>query len=227
MKAKHIAVFVAAAVAAAIFVMLPQWVFHKAPLDWQLYVNQKIFYYHVPAAMMMFLAVFVCGVASIGFLVTRKPGWDDTAAAGGDLVVAFGAVMLTTGPIWAKAAWGVYWVWDARLTSSLLMFLVFVAYALVRRFGGLGSERLAAGLALFGMLNVPLVYFAVNFWRTQHPTNSVVPTLQGGMRDVFRLSQLAYLGLFIVLLALRLAIGRGERRLHGAYDLAVENGHLD
>jgi heme exporter protein C len=190
-------------------------------------VNQKIFYYHVPAAMMMFLSVFVCGGASIGFLATRKPEWDDVASAAGDMVAVFGALVLTTGPIWAKAAWGVYWVWEARLTLSLLLWMIFVAYALVRRYGGLGSERLAAGLALFGMVNVPLVYMAVNFWRTMHPTTSVVPSLKGEMATVFGYATLAYVLFWIVLFAARLGIGRGERRLEAAHDLAVENGHLD
>jgi heme exporter protein C len=105
--------------------------------------------------------------------------------------------------------------------------MIFVAYALVRRYGGLGSERLAAGLSLFGMVNVPLVYFAVNFWKTQHPTNKVVPGLKGAMMAVFGQSTLAYFCLLLVLLAARLAIGRGQRRLAAAHDLAVENGHLD
>jgi heme exporter protein C len=167
----------------------------------------------------MFASVFVSGIASIGYLVTRKPGWDDTAAAAGDLVLFFGAIMLLTGPIWGKVAWGVFWVWDARLTSSLLLWMIFVAYALIRRYGGPGSERLGAGLALFGMVDVPLVYFAVNFWRTQHPTNSVIPSLQGGMRTAFLVGTLSYLAIYIVLLLARRGVRQAERRLH---DLAEE-----
>ena len=161
---KTIAYVLCALGAAAGFVVLPSLVF-RAPLAYELYVNQKIFYYHVPSAIVMFIAVFVAGIASVGYLITRKPTWDDAAAAGGDLVVLFGAIMLTTGPIWAKVAWGTWWVWDARLTSSLLLWMIFIAYALVRRYGGPGAARLSAGLAVFGMADVPLVYFAVNFWK--------------------------------------------------------------
>ncbi len=207
-----------ALLAVAGFAVLPFLVM-DAPLAYDLYFNQKIFYYHVPAAMTMFVSVFVSGIASIGYLVTRKPGWDDTAVAAGDLVLFFGAIMLLTGPIWAKVAWGTFWVWDARLTSSLLLWMIFVAYALIRRYGGPGSERLAAGLALFGMVDVPLVYFAVNFWRTQHPTNSVIPTLQGGMRTAFLVGTLSYFALYVLLLAARRSVRQAERRLH---DLAEE-----
>lgn len=222
------ALFIAAAVAAAVgFVALPYWVFFRAELAHELYFNQKIFYYHVPAAFMMFLAVFVCGGASIGFLATRKPSWDDVASSAGDLAVLFGAIVLTTGPIWGKAAWGFYWDWDARLTTSLLLWMIFVAYTLVRRYGGPGSERLAAGLALFGVVDVPLVYFAVNFWKTQHPTNRVVPTLQGGMREAFLWGVLAYLGLFLVLLWARVSQVRGQRRLAAVEDLALDTGVLE
>ena len=224
---RGIPTYLCAAAAAVLFFFLPALVFEKAPLDYMLYINQKIFYYHVPAAFMMFLGVFVCGIASVMFLARRNPRYDDVAAAAGDLVVTFGLIVLVTGPIWAKAAWNVAWVWEARLTLSLLLWMIFVAYMLVRRYGGPGSERLAAGLALFGMVNVPLVYFAVNFWKTQHPTNKVVPGLQGAMRSVFGTASLAYLFLFLLLLSLRLLVGRTQRRLAAAHDLAVENGHLD
>jgi len=208
------------------FVALPFLVF-RAPLAYELFVNQKIFYYHVPASIVMFVAVFVAGIAGVGYLITRKPTWDDTAAAAGDLVVIFGAIMLTTGPIWGKIAWGVWWVWDARLTSSLLLWMIFVAYALVRRYGGPGASRLSAGLAVFGMADVPLVYFAVNFWKTQHPTNNVIPTLGPGMREPFLLGIVCYLLLFIALLAARKAVRSGERRLHETHDLAADAGLVE
>jgi heme exporter protein C len=213
--------------AVAGFVVLPYLALERAPLAYELYFNQKIFYYHVPAASVMFLSVFVCGGASVAYLARRRPEWDDLAAAAGDLVVFFGAIVLTTGPIWAKSAWGVWWVWDARLTSSLLLWMIFVAYALIRRYGGPGSARLAAGLALFGAADVPLVYFAVNFWKTQHPTNSVVPLLRGKMLTAFLVGMVAYALLYIVLLAARAAVRAGERRLAAAHELAADVGILD
>jgi heme exporter protein C len=216
-----------AACAVVGFIVLPWLVFERAPLAYELYINQKIFYYHVPAAMTMFLSVFVCAGASIGYLASRDAKWDDLAAAAGDLVVLFGAIVLTTGPIWGKAAWGRWWVWDARLTSSLLLWMIFIAYALIRRYGGPGSERLAAGLAIFGAADVPLVYFAVNFWKTLHPTNSVIPTLAGGMRLAFYTGLVSYLLLYGVLLAVRRNMRAGERRLAAVHDLALDLGVLE
>ena len=86
-----------------------------------------------------------------------------------------------TGPLWARKAWGVWWVWDARLTSSLLVWMIFGAYLLLRRYGGPGSDKLAAGMALFGMATVPFIFVSVNYWRTLHPQTSVVPTLPMSM----------------------------------------------
>jgi heme exporter protein C len=216
-----------AVLAIAGFAALPFLVFFHTPLAYELFFNQKIFYYHVPAAWVMFLSVFVCGIASVGFLVTRKPAWDDVASGSGDLVAVMGAIVLSTGPIWAKSAWGAYWVWEARLTLSLLLWMIFLGYALVRRYGGPGSERLAAGLAVFGMADVPLVYFAVNFWKTQHPSNKVVPSLPPAMMQAFLVAMLAYTFLYVVLLGLRVKVGRGERRLHAIEDTALDQGYLE
>jgi heme exporter protein C len=138
------------------------------------------------------------------------------------MVSLFGALVLLSGPIWAKASWGVYWKWDARLTTSLLLWMIFAAYSLLRRYGGPGSERLAAGLAVFGMADVPLIYFAVNLWRTQHPENTVVMSLAPGMRPPFYLASFTFVFFFVVFVAARCAIGRGERLVHAAQDLHAE-----
>lgn len=224
---KRLLVWICGLLAAAGLIVLPFLVLERAPLAYELYFNYNIFYYHVPAALTMFLSAFVCGIAAIGYLVTRKPQWDDLAAAAGDLVVLFGAIVLTTGPIWAKNAWGIWWVWEARLVQSLLLWMIFVAYALVRRYGGPGAARLSAGLAVFGMADVPLVYFAVNFWKTQHPTNNVVPTLQGAMRDAFYVGLFSYFLLYVVLLAARRGVRAGERRLAAVHDLAADSGMVE
>jgi heme exporter protein C len=113
---------------------------------------------------------------------------------------------LTTGPLWGRVSWGVWWQWDVRLTTALILELTFIAYLLLRRYGGPGSEKLSAGLALFGMANVPFVYVSVNFWRTIHPENTVVPTLEMPMAGPFWWCVSAYFALFLVMLG-------GRRRL--------------
>jgi heme exporter protein C len=185
---------------------------------------QKIFYFHFPAWMVMFLATFVCGIASVRYLMTRRPAFDRLAAASAELVVLFGLIGLLTGPLWGRKAWGVWWQWDARLTSALILWTIFVAYTLLRRFGGPGSDRLAAGVALFGMANVPFVYLSANLWRTVHPKTTVVPTLDASMRPALYWSLFAFLALGGVLLSVRLRLERMRADLDQAYLLADEEG---
>jgi heme exporter protein C len=183
---------------------------------------QKIFYYHVPSWMAMFTAVFICGVASAVYLFQHRPAADHLAAASGELAVLFGLLGLVTGPLWARKAWGVWWQWDARLTMALLVELIFIAYLLVRKYGGPGSDKLAAAMAIFGMANVPFVYVSVNIWRTVHPLNTVVPTLGPGMSGAFWFCSVTFMLLFTLLLTTRLHLERRRARLDELY-LAEED----
>jgi heme exporter protein C len=174
-----------------------------APFESTMGLVQKIFYFHVPAWMAMFTAITVCCVASVRYLMTRSRSADHLAVAAAELVVVFGLIGLVTGPLWGRRAWGVYWQWDAKLTTALVLWLIFVAYNLLRRFGGPGSERLAAGVAIFGMVNVPFVYWSAHIWRTVHPTTNVVRTLGPGMRPAFYWSLAGFLLMCAALLAAR------------------------
>ena len=142
--------------------------------------------------------------------------------AAAELAVVFGLMGLITGPLWGRKAWGVWWQWDARLTSALVMWLVFVAYLLLRKYGGAGSEKLSAVLALFGMANVPFVYLSVNLWRTVHPKTSVVMTLQPDMGRPFLLSTLAFMALFVLVLAARVRLENTRAALDDVY-LSLED----
>jgi heme exporter protein C len=189
----------------------------RAPFEQTMGLVQKIFYFHVPAWMVMFTSAFVCGIASAIFLFRRRPGADRVAVAAAELVTVFGLIGLVTGPLWARKAWGVWWQWDARLTSALVLWMIFVAYLLLRRFGGPGSERLGAGLALFGMANVPFVYWSVNFWRTLHPKTTVLPTLDPSMRPAFWWSAAAFFALYLAVLAARVRLEEQRSRLEDLY----------
>src|SRR5713226_6626726 len=178
---------------------------------------QKIFYFHVPSWFAMFSAIFVCGVASIAHLFKNRPAADRLAASAAELAVLFGAMGLVTGPLWGRKAWGVWWVWDAKLTIALLLELTFVSYLIVRRYGGPGSDKLAAAVGIFGMAVSPFVYEAVNIWRTVHPLTSVVPSLQAGMFGAFWYSVGAFLLLFALLLTLRVNLASQQARLDDLY----------
>ncbi len=149
----------------------------RAPYESTMGLVQKIFYFHFPAWMAMFLAIFVLGIGSVIFLFKRTPAADRLAVAAAELAVVFGLMGLITGPLWAVKAWGVWWQWDARLTMAVILELILVAYLLLRQYGGPGSDRLAAGLGIFAMANVPFLYISTEIWRTVHPRTSVVPTL--------------------------------------------------
>ena len=206
---------------AAMFAYAP-YLIHAAPYESTMGLIQKIFYFHVPSAIAMFLSAFVCGIASAVFLFGRKPLADRIALSAAELTVLFGAVVLLSGPLWARKAWGVWWQWDARLTSTLILWLVFQAYLLLRRYGGPGSDRLAAGVALFGAANVPFVYWSVNVWRTLHPPTNVVSSLEPEMMYPFAWSAFAYVGLYLVMLAARVRLENRRAELEALY-LAVED----
>ena len=195
-----------------------------APVESTMGLVQKIFYFHVPSWIVMFLAVFICGFSSAIYLFKERPAADRLAVASAELAVLFGLMGLMTGPLWAIKAWGVWWQWDARLTMALILELIFIAYILLRTYGGPGSEKLAAGLALFGMANVPFVYISVNVWRTIHPTTNVVPTLSSsapGMFGPFVWCMVAFLVLFVAMLTARLRLEEQRSRLEQLH-LALE-----
>jgi heme exporter protein C len=189
----------------------------EAPYESTMGLVQKIFYFHAPSGITMFVSAFVSGIAGLLFLLKRRPAHDRVSAAAAELTVVFGTMVLVTGPLWARKAWGVWWDWDARLTSSLLLWMMFVACLLVRRFGGPGSERLGAAIAVFGMANVPFVYVSVNIWRTLHPKTTVVPTLAPGMRGVFWFCLAAFLVLYVGLLSARTRLSKQRAALEQLY----------
>lgn len=195
-------------VAAAILAASP-FVIDAAPLESTMGLVQKIFYVHLPGALLFLIAAVVCGGASALFLFGgRKPGADRAAVAAAELAIVFGLITIVTGPLWGRKAWNVWWAWEPRLTSTLVMWLLFGAYSLVRRFGGPGSEVLSAGVGMFGMALVPFVYWSVNFWRTLHPKTTVLPTLPVSMGAPLWFTFVGFLCLFAALMALRMRIER-------------------
>ena len=138
---------------------------------------QRIFYYHLPHAWVAFLLFFVNFLASIWYLIRRTERSDALALASAEVGVVFCTVVLVTGPLWARPVWGIWWTWDARLTSTLVLWLIYVSYLVLRRFAtGAQTQVLAAALSIFGFLDVPIVYLSIRYFRTQHPQ----PVIAGG-----------------------------------------------
>jgi heme exporter protein C len=148
-----------------------------APTEQTMGDVQRIFYYHVPSAWTAFILFFVNFFASIEYLIWRNTKADVVAVVTAEVGVVFCTVVLVTGPIWARPVWGIWWTWDLRLTLTLVLWLIYVSYLVLRRFSSSGqTPLLAAVLAVFGALDVPLVYFSIWFFRTQHPQ----PVVGGG-----------------------------------------------
>jgi len=148
-----------------------------APTEQTMGDVQRIFYYHVPSAWTAFILFFINFAASIYYLIKRKPAADIVALVSAEVGVVFCTIVLVTGPIWARPVWGIWWTWDMRLTSTLVLWLIYVSYLFLRRFSAGGqTPTLAATLAVFGALCVPVVYFSIWFFRTQHPQ----PVMGGG-----------------------------------------------
>jgi heme exporter protein C len=133
---------------------------------------QRIFYFHVPSAWVAYLGFAVVLIGSIAYLRTGERRWDQLAHAGAEVGVVFCTLVLVTGPIWARPVWGTWWQWDARLTSTLVLWLTYVGYLFLRALSVEPSRtgRIAAVVGIVGFVNVPVVHFSVQWWRTLHPS---------------------------------------------------------
>ena len=151
-----------------------------------------------------------------------SPRADRIAEAAAEIAVLFGLMGLVTGPLWGRKAWGVWWQWDAKLTIALLLEMTFISGILVRKYGGPGSDKLAATVGIFGLAVTPFVYEAVNIWRTIHPLTSVVPTLGPAMAGPFWFCVATFMLLLAVLLMMRVNLGKRQAALDQLY-LAYED----
>ncbi len=167
-----VAVFIILAILAA---------FIGAPTEFLMGDVQRIFYFHVPSAWMAFLAYALVFCFGIAYLATRKAVWDRRALAAAEVGTLFCTIVLVTGPMWAKPVWGIWWTWDARLTSTFVLWLIYLSYLLLRSAlrHSPKAALLSAVVGILGFLDVPVVYFAIRLWRTQHPK----PVILGGSKS--------------------------------------------
>lgn len=145
--------------------------FIYAPTEATMGPVQRIFYFHIAVAAAAFLAFGIVFVASVAYLVTRKRGWDNLGGAAAEIGILFCTLVLMTGPLWAKAAWGVYWTWDPRLTTTLVLWLIYVGYIMLRNTMEDPARRalVSAVFGIVGFIDVPIVFMSVRWWRTIHP----------------------------------------------------------
>jgi heme exporter protein C len=213
---------------AVITLALLAWGFYQAiyvaPPDAMQGEIYRIIFYHVPSASVAFLffAISLCG--SIGFLAFRRhhpiraQRADAWALAGAEVGVVFCTVVLVTGPIWGRRAWGIWWTWDWRLTTTLILWLIYVSYLLLRRFvDGPQMQTLAAVLGIFGAVDVPIVYMSNRWFRTQHPAPVFGGDSSSGMAPVmvtpFLWNMVAWLAWGILILVLRYRVERQQQKI--------------
>ena len=186
------------------------------PIEARQGLAQKIFYLHVPAAWCSLLAFSLVGIASALYLWLHEPRLDRFAAASAEVGVAFSAVMLTTGPIWAKPIWGTWWTWDARLTLTLFLFFLFIGYLALRAAVHEPTERarFSAVVGILGMLLVPFIHLSVYLFRTLHPQPIVLkpsaPSLPPEMLRTLLISVAVFTLLYIGLVTTRYGIALAE-----------------
>ncbi len=167
---------------------------------------QRIFYFHVPVSLVAYLAFFVVFVASVLYLWRGEERWDSLARASAEIGTVFTTLTLISGSLWGRPIWGTWWVWDARLTTSLILWFVYIAYLLLRMYTGrsAGGARAAAVLGIIGFVGVPINYLSVNWWNTLHPAQVVplggTPQLPPQMLLAFMISLVTFVLLFAFLL---------------------------
>ena len=191
-------------------------IFFWVPTDVNLGIVQRVFYFHVPVAWVSFLAFFIVFVASVGYLWKRNQAWDALAHSAAEIGVLLASLMLITGVIWAKPIWGVWWTWDPRLTTSLILWLIYVAYLMVRAYAASPGQaaRYSAVVGIFGFIDVPIVYFSIVWWRTIHPQPMVTTqSLEPEMFFTLLFSVATFTLLFALLLAQRFTLRRVQDSL--------------
>ena len=173
-----------------------------APVEQQMGIVQKIFYFHVPSAYAMYVGFGLCVLGSGLYLAQRNERAEAVAVAGAEVGSMFCLIVLVTGPLWARKAWGTYWTWDPRLTITLLIGMVYVAYLLLRNLGATGEaeRRFAAGLGVLGGALMPIIHYSVQLWRGQHPT--VITSKGGGLHPDMLTALLLSLAAFTALVSL-------------------------
>jgi heme exporter protein C len=178
---------------------------------------QRIFYFHVPLAWTSYLAFFVVMMAGIGYLWKRTPFWDALGRASAEIGLLFTTLMLLTGSLWARPIWGTWWSWDARLTTTLLLWFIYVGYLMLR--SSVDDERKAARYAavigIIGALDIPIIHQSVVWWRSLHPEAVVLasggPAMPSSMVMALMISMVAFTVLYVVLVTLRLRMERLRR----------------
>ncbi len=197
-------------------------VFFWVPTELNLGVSQRIFYFHVPLGWLGMLSMVLVSIASLMYLLTGKEKWDNLAYSTAELGVVFASLILITGVIWGKGDLGWWWTWDAKLTTTLILWFIYVAYLMVRAYAPRGSQgaRYGAVVALIGAVDAPIIYMATVWWRTAHPELNTGPLAEeidalgsGKIYTTLLVSLVAFTALYVSMLMERYSLKKSETAL--------------
>ena len=190
-------------------------VFGYAPMEKTMGMAQKIFYFHVPSAFMAFASFAVVFVASILYLKSKNDKYDRVASSAAEVGTLFALIVLLTGPIWARSAWGVWWTWEPRLTTTLILFRIFIGYLMLRNYGAIGEQmkKYSAVVGIVGFLDVPIVYTSINWWSPEATAHPQSLELEASMKFALTFSFVTFSILLLFLILKRIDLERLRNKL--------------
>ena len=200
------------------------------PTEQNLGISQRIFYFHVPLAWLGMLSMVIVAAASVVYLVTGRDRWDSLAHATAELGVVFASLILVTGVIWAKGDLGWWWTWDAKLTTTLILWFIYVGYLMIRSYAPRGSQgaRYGAVVAIIGAIDAPIIYLATVWWNTAHPELNTGPLAEeadalasGKIYATLMVSTVSFTVLYVYMLIERYKMKRTETSLEELSRLAA------
>jgi heme exporter protein C len=214
---------VLAALAGVVMTAALYMMFIYAPTDATQGHVQRVFYLHLPLAWIAYLAFFVVFVASIAYLIKRTPKWDQVARSSAEIGLVFTTLVILTGSLWGRPIWGTFWEWDARLTTTLILWFIYLAYFMVRMYVSDRERgaRYAAVVGIIGFVDVPIIHMSVRWWRTLHPepivTTAGGPAMPDAMLYTLMVSLLAFTFFYAYLLYQKYAIEQAKDVLAAHY----------
>jgi len=196
-----------------------------APTEITLGDSQRIFYIHIPLAWLGMLSVIILAIFSIAYLITRNIKWDNLAYSTAELGFILITLVLVTGMIWSKAEWSVWWTWDPKLTTTVILWFIYLAYIMLRKYGpsDLRGASYGAVLGIIGAIDVPMIYMAANWWSSAHPELNIGPlsdqssSVNSEMMMTLLVSLIAYTMLYIIILNEKYVVKKGTNLIDETY----------
>ena len=197
-----------------------------APTEITLGDSQRIFYIHIPLAWLGMLSVIILAIFSIAYLITRNIKWDNLAYSTAELGFILITLVLVTGMIWSKAEWTVWWTWDPKLTTTVILWFIYLSYVMLRKYGpsDLRGASYGAVLGIIGAIDVPMIYMAANWWSSAHPELNIGPlsdqssNVNSEMMTTLLISLFAYTMLYIIILNEKYVVKKGTNLLDETYN---------